>query len=411
MSMPTTKRKIAVVTGTRAEYGLLYWILRKIQEDSDLGLQLVVSGMHLSPEFGLTVREIETDGFPISEKVEMLLSSDTEVGLSTSMGLGIMGFASAFSRLRPDILVLLGDRFEVLAAATAAVVARIPIAHIHGGESSEGAIDEAFRHAVTKMSHIHFPAADLYARRIRQMGEDPGKIFTYGAPGLDHICLTPLAERKELEKELRIDLTKGLAVVTYHPVTLEFSTARQHMANLLAAVRGRDLTLVFTYANADTGGRVINQMIEEFVANEPQAHAFPSLGQRRYLGLLRIADVMVGNSSSGITEAPSFKLPVVNIGDRQRGRMRAANVIDCGIEQHEIAQALDQALRKDFKERLSHLVNPYGSGQASARIVAVLKGVSIGEKLLKKKFMDIGDASAPDKVFGAIQDVPYGEAI
>ena len=384
-----TKRKIAVVTGTRAEYGLLYWILQKTHGDPDLILQLVVTGMHLSPEFGLTVKEIEADGFPISERVEMLLSSDTEVGLSTSMGLGIMGFASAFSRLRPDILVLLGDRFEALAAAAAAVVARIPIAHIHGGESSEGAIDEAFRHAVTKMSHIHFPAVDLYARRIRQMGEDPEKIFTLGAPGLDHIYLTHLPEREDLQSELGIDLTKGVALITYHAVTLEFSTARQHMANLLAAIGGRDLTLVFTYANADTGGRVINQMIEEFVKNEPHAYAFPSLGQRRYLGLLRIADVMVGNSSSGIIEAPSFKLPVVNIGDRQRGRVRAANVIDCGVQQQEISKALDQALSREFRESLKDLVNPYRRGRTSSQIVSVLKEIQLGEALIKKRFQDL----------------------
>jgi UDP-hydrolysing UDP-N-acetyl-D-glucosamine 2-epimerase len=384
-----TKRKIAVVTGTRAEYGLLYWILQKTHGDPDLILQLVVTGMHLSPEFGLTVKEIEADGFPISERVEMLLSSDTEVGLSTSMGLGIMGFASAFSRLRPDILVLLGDRFEILAAATAAVVARIPIAHIHGGESSEGAIDEAFRHAVTKMSHIHFPAVDLYARRIRQMGEDPEKIFTLGAPGLDHIYLTHLPEREDLQSELGIDLTKGVALITYHAVTLEFSTARQHMANLLAAIGGRDLTLVFTYANADTGGRVINQMIEEFVKNEPHAYAFPSLGQRRYLGLLRMADVMVGNSSSGIIEAPSFKLPVVNIGDRQRGRVRAANVIDCGVQRQEISMALDQALSREFRESLKDLVNPYRRGRTSSQIVSVLKEIELGEALIKKRFQDL----------------------
>jgi UDP-hydrolysing UDP-N-acetyl-D-glucosamine 2-epimerase len=389
----TRKRKIAVVTGTRAEYGLLYWVLQKIHGDPELILQLVVSGMHLSPEFGLTVKEIEADGFPISEKVEMLLSSDTEVAVSTSIGLGVMGFASAFSRLKPDILVLLGDRFEVLAAATAAMVARIPIAHIHGGESTEGLIDEPIRHAVTKMSHIHFPAVDLYAKRIRQMGEDPEKIFILGAPGLDHIYLTPLPERKDLQKELGIDLTPRVAVITYHPVTLEFSTARQHTANLFTAIQGRDLTLVFTYANADTGGRVINQMIAEFVKNEPHAYAFPNLGQRRYLGLLRMADVMVGNSSSGIIEAPSFKLPVVNIGDRQRGRVRAANVIDCGVEQPEISRALDQALSKEFRDSLKGLINPYGTGQVSSQIVSKLKQIPLGEELLKKRFKDWSCAS------------------
>ena len=377
-----------MVTGTRADYGLLYWVLEKIHGDPELVLQLVVTGMHLSPEFGLTVKEIEADGFPIAERVEMLLSSDTEVGVSTSIGLGVMGFAKAFNRLQPDILVLLGDRFEILAAATAATVARIPIAHIHGGESTEGLIDEPIRHAVTKMSHIHFPAADLYAKRIRQMGEDPEKIFTFGAPGLDHIYLTDLPERQALQSGLGIDLTQGVAVITYHPVTLEFSTAREHMGNLLGALRNRDLTLVFTYANADTGGRVINQMIEAFVKNEAHAYAFPSLGQRVYLGLLRIADAMVGNSSSGIIEAPSFELPVVNIGDRQRGRVKAANVIDCGVEQPEISGALDQALRKGFKDSLKGLINPYGTGQTSSRIVSTLKQIRLGEELLKKRFTD-----------------------
>lgn len=382
------KRKIAVVTGTRADYGLLYWILQKIHGDPELILQLVVTGMHLSPEFGLTVKEIEADGFPIAERVEMLLSSDTEVGVATSIGLGAMGFAKAFNRLQPDILVLLGDRFEILAAATAAMVARIPIAHIHGGESTEGLIDEPIRHAVTKMSHIHFPAADLYAKRIRQMGEDPEKIFTFGAPGLDHIYLTHLTDRRDLQCGLGIDLTKGVAVITYHPVTLEFSTAREHMGNLLGAIRNRDLTLVFTYANADTGGRVINQMIEAFVKDEPHAYAFPSLGQRVYLGLLRIAGVMIGNSSSGIIEAPSFELPVVNIGDRQRGRVKAANVIDCGVEQQEISRALDQALSKEFRDSLKGLINPYGTGQTSSQIVSTLKQIRLGEELLKKRFKD-----------------------
>ena len=382
------KRKIAVVTGTRADYGLLYWVLQKIQGDPELILQLVVTGMHLSPEFGLTVKEIEADGFPIAERVERLLSSDTEVGVATSIGLGAMGFAKAFNRLQPDILVLLGDRFEILAAATAAMVARIPIAHIHGGESTEGLIDEPIRHAVTKMSHIHFPAADLYAKRIRQMGEDPEKIFTFGAPGLDHIYLTHLPDRQDLQSGLGIDLTKGVAVITYHPVTLEFSTAREHMGNLLGAIRNRDLTLVFTYANADTGVRVINQMIEAFVKDEPHAYAFPSLGHRVYLGLLRIADVIIGNSSSGIIEAPSFELPVVNIGDRQRGRVKAANVIDCGVEQQEISGALDQALRRGFRDSLKGLINPYGTGQASSQIVSTLKQIRLGEELLKKRFRD-----------------------
>lgn len=387
--MNDSKRKIAVVTGTRAEYGLLYWIIKEIHEDPDLILRLVVTSMHLSPEFGLTYQEIEADGFTIDERVEMLLSSDTEVGISTSIGLGTIGFANAFERLKPDILVVLGDRFEILAAATAAVIARIPIAHVHGGEATEGVIDEQIRHAVTKMSHIHFPATDMYAGRIRQMGEDPDRIFTFGSPGLDSIYRLKLPEHNELAKELGIEFGGKVAVITYHPVTLEEHTAKQDMRNLLAALVNRDITLVFTYANADTGGRVINQMISDFVKSESNAYAFTSLGQRRYLGLLSIADVMVGNSSSGIVEAPSFKLPVVNIGDRQRGRVRTTNVIDCGVEQQEIAMALDQALRKEFRESLKNLVNPYSQSQASSRIVATLKEISLDEKLLKKKFREL----------------------
>ena len=387
--MTDSKRKIAVVTGTRAEYGLLYWIIKEIHDDPDLILQLVVTGMHLSPEFGLTYQEIEADGFTIDERVEMLLSSDTEVGISTSIGLGTIGFAKVFERRKPDILVVLGDRFETLAAATAAVIARIPVAHIHGGEATEGLIDEPIRHAVTKMSHIHFPATDLYARRIRQMGEDPASIFNFGAPGLDSIYRLKLPEQNEISKELGIEFGEKVAVITYHPVTLEEHTAKQDMSNMLAALGGKDLTLVFTYANADTGGRVINQMISEFVESRPNAYAFTSLGQRRYLGLLSIADVMVGNSSSGIVEAPSFKLPVVNIGDRQRGRVRAANIIDCGAEQQEIDEALDRALSKEFRGSLRNIVNPYGEGQASSRIVTTLKEIHLGEELLKKKFRDL----------------------
>jgi GDP/UDP-N,N'-diacetylbacillosamine 2-epimerase (hydrolysing) len=386
------KRKIAVVTGTRAEYGHLYWIMKEVQEAPALDLLLIVTGMHLSPEFGLTVKEIEADGFPIQERVEMLLSSDSEVGISSSMGVGIIGFARAFERLKPEILILLGDRFEALAAAAAAVVARIPIAHIHGGESTEGLIDEPFRHAITKMSHIHFPATEFYGGRIRQMGEDPGKIFPLGAPGLDHISRGNLPDRETILAELGIDLavqlSKDIAVVTYHPVTLEFSTGQDQMANLLAALRGRGLTLVFTYANADTGGRVINRMIDNFIKTEPQAYAFPNLGQRRYLGLLRAASVVVGNSSSGLIEASALKIPAVNIGDRQRGRVRAANVLDCGVHPKEIGEALDQALRPGFRESLRDMVSPYGGGNASSRIVSILKDIPLGEGILKKRFWD-----------------------
>jgi UDP-hydrolysing UDP-N-acetyl-D-glucosamine 2-epimerase len=386
--MNSSKRKIAIVTGTRAEYGHLYWIIHEVWNDPDLVLQLIVCGMHLSPEFGLTVREIEADGFPIAEKVEMLLSSDSEVGVSISIGLGIIGFAKAFDRLKPDILVLLGDRFEILAAASAAMVARIPIAHIHGGESTEGAIDEAIRHAVTKMSHIHFPATECYGRRIAQMGEDPERIFPYGAPGLDHIAKGNLPPRREILGELGIPPTERVALVTYHPVTLEPSTARRHMENLWEALQGFDLRFVFTYANADPGGREINRMIEDFISRSSKFLAAPSLGQRRYLGMMKNAEVVIGNSSSGIIEASALRIPAVNIGDRQRGRVRGANVIDCGIESDEIRRALDWALNPGFRKSLENMASPYGQGEVSRKIVDTLKRIPLSEELLKKRFWD-----------------------
>ena len=387
--MKDSKRKIAVVTGTRAEYGLLYWIIKEIDSSPDLILQLIVTGMHLSPDFGLTYQEIEKDGFQITEKVEMLLSSDTEVGISTSIGLGIIGFSKVFDKLKPDIILVLGDRFEILSVATAAVIARIPVAHIHGGEATEGLIDEPIRHAVTKMSHIHFPATEFYASRIRQMGENTENIFTYGAPGLDNVYRLKLPGIEELSKELKIDFGKKVAVITYHPVTLENHLAEQHMRNILSVLSERDLTLVFTYANADTGGRVINLMISDFVKSRSNAYAFTNLGRLKYLGLLNIADVMIGNSSSGIIEAPSFKLPVVNVGDRQRGRVKSSNIIDCGVEQKEIALALDQALNNGFRESLENLNNPYGKGDTSSKIVATLKSIRLDGELIKKKFKDL----------------------
>lgn len=386
--MNSSKRKIAIVTGTRAEYGHLFWVIHEVHEDPDLILQLIVCGMHLSPEFGLTVKEIESDGFPIAEKVEMLLSSDSEVGVSNSIGLGVIGFAKAFDQLKPDILVLLGDRFEILAAATAAMVARIPIAHIHGGESTEGLIDEAIRHAVTKMSHIHFPATDFYGQRIAQMGEDPQRIFPYGAPGLDHIERGDLPGRKEILSEMGIPANDQLALVTYHPVTLESSAARRHMENLWEGLQGFELHFVFTYANADPGGREINRMIEHFISRSSKFHAVPSLGQRRYLALMKHAEVVIGNSSSGIIEASALRIPAINIGDRQRGRIRGANVIDCGLEPGEIRKALDRALSPAFRKSLEKMVSPYGQGGVSRKIVDTLKRIPLGEELLKKRFCD-----------------------
>ncbi len=388
MKSRNSKRRIAVVTGSRAEYGLMYWIIRGIHGDADLNLRLIVTGMHLSPEFGLTYREIESDGFPVYEKVEMLLSSDTEVGVSQSIGLGIIGFSNSLARLKPDIMLILGDRFEILAAAVAAHIARIPLAHIHGGEVTEGSADEAVRHSITKMSHIHFPATEVYARRIRQMGEDPERIFNFGSPAVDNILRMDLPGREELSRDLGVELGERVAVITYHPVSLEEHTFEKQMKNILKALETKDMTLVFTYANADAGGRVINRMIQDFMKTRPDAYSFTSLGRRRYLGLLSIADLMVGNSSSGIIEAPSFGLPVVNIGDRQRGRVRAGNVIDCGTDPEEISRALGRALNKEFRDSLKDLISPYGTGNTSNRIIQVLKEINLGDELIKKDFKD-----------------------
>jgi UDP-N-acetylglucosamine 2-epimerase (non-hydrolysing)/GDP/UDP-N,N'-diacetylbacillosamine 2-epimerase (hydrolysing) len=317
------KRKICIVTGTRAEYGLLYWLMKEIQGDPDLELQTIATGMHLSPEFGLTYKKIEEDGFTINEKVEMLLSSDTPVGIAKSVGLGVIGFADALARQKPDIMVVLGDRFEILAAAQAAMIARIPIAHIHGGETTEGAIDEAIRHAVTKMAHFHFTAAEPYRRRIVQLGEAPERVMNYGAPGLDNIKKLKLLNRAAFEKAIKFSLGKMSFLVTYHPVTLSAANPDQSFKELTNALdQFPEAKIIFTKANADTAGRIINYNIEKYVKQNPQrAKVFTSMGQLLYLSAIKNMDIVIGNSSSGITEAPSFCKPTVNIGQRQRGRL------------------------------------------------------------------------------------------
>ncbi|OGL46808.1 MAG: UDP-N-acetyl-D-glucosamine 2-epimerase, UDP-hydrolysing [Candidatus Schekmanbacteria bacterium RBG_16_38_10] len=384
-------RKIAVVTGTRAEYGLLYWIIKGIHEDTELELQLIVTGMHLSPEFGLTVKEIEKDGFPIAERVEMLLSSDTETAVATSMGLGMIGFAKAYEHLRPDILVVLGDRFEILSAVASAVPFRIPVAHIHGGESTEGAMDELFRHAITKMSHIHFTATDVYSDRIIQMGEAPQNVYCFGAPGIDNISRFKLLDKHTLSIELGLPGKRPWGVVTFHPSTLEKDKADPQMNEILKAVRTfSDIFWIFTLPNADVESTVIIRKVKDFVQkNSDSSVLFSSVGQLNYLSLLKHAALMVGNSSSGIIEAPSFALSVVNIGDRQRGRVRASNVIDVfTCQESEIVAAIRRALSEEFKSILKGLKNPYGTGDASEKIVDVLKKHSLLNSI-KKTFVKI----------------------
>lgn len=382
------RRKICVVTGSRAEYGLLYWLLKDITEDPALELEVVATGMHLSPEFGLTYGQIEADGFVIHAKVEMLLSADTPVAVTKSLGLGVIGFADAFARLSPDIVVVLGDRFEILAAAQAAMLARVPLAHIHGGETSEGAYDECIRHAITKMAHWHFVAAEPYRQRVVQLGEAPQRVFNVGAPGLDHLQRTQLLSRNELERSLDMQLQAPLLLVTYHPVTLGSQPPETAMEELLAALREfNDASIVFTYPNADTGGRALRQIIERFVADNPQRmRGYVSLGQQRYLSLLGLADVVIGNSSSGIIEAPALRTATVNIGDRQKGRLKASSIIDAAEQREQIVVAIRTALSSEFRARLTQTKSHYGVGNASASMVRQLKA-ALPE--IQKPFFDI----------------------
>lgn len=382
-------RRVCIVTGTRAEYGLLRWVIQGVREAPGLTLQLLVTGTHLSPEFGLTYREIEADGFAIDARVEMLVSADTATGTAKSMGLGLIGLGDAFDRLQPHLVVLLGDRFEVLAAASAALVAGIPVAHLHGGETTEGAFDEAIRHAVTKMSHLHFVAAEDYRRRVIQLGEQPDRVHLVGGLGIDAILRTPLLDRQALEASLGVPLADRNLLVTFHPVTLEQQSSEQQMAELLAALEPLDDTrLIFTMPNADTGSRVLRQMVDAFVATHPNASAYASLGQLRYLSCLKLVDGVVGNSSSGLAEAPSLGVGTVNIGDRQRGRLKADSVIDCQPERSAILAAIRRLHDPDFRRVVAGAVNPYGHGGASEKIVQVLQNVPL-EGIVKKSFHNL----------------------
>jgi len=381
-------KKICVVTGTRAEYGLLRWVMESIRQSPELELQLIATGMHLSPEFGMTVEAIEADGFKIDRMVEMLLSSDTEVGVTKSMGLGMIGFADALAELKPNLMLVLGDRYEIFAAAASAMIARIPIAHLHGGEATEGLIDEPIRHSITKMSHLHFVAAEEYRRRVIQLGEQPENVFNVGGLGIDNILRLKLLARDELEEALNFKLRKRNLLITFHPVTLEQNTSAQQMDELLAALAElKDTGLVFTMPNADTEGRVLFDKIKEFCAEHPQARAYSSLGQLRYLSCIQHVDGVVGNSSSGLAEVPSFKKGTINIGDRQRGRLKAASVIDCLPDHDSISKAFEQLYSSEFQKLLTTVENPYGNGGASNAVVQKLESLTL-DSLLKKSFCD-----------------------
>lgn len=384
------KRKICIVTGTRAEFGLMQWLMHEIQEDSDLELQIIATGMHLSPEFGQTYKSIEDRGFPISKKVEVLLSSDSSIGISKSMGLGMISFAEAYAELEPDVIVVLGDRFEIFSAVSAATIARIPIAHLHGGEATEGLIDEPIRHSITKMSHLHFTATEAYAQRVRQLGEQPDRVFHTGTPGLDNISRLKLLNREAFEKSIDFALGKQNILVTFHPVTLESKTATTQFAELLQALDMLpEAHVIFTMPNADTDGRIIMKMINDYVAeNKKRVKAFTSLGQLRYLSAFKHVDVVLGNSSSGLIEAPSFGIPTVNIGDRQKGRIKAETVIDCGPITASISNALHKAFSKEFRKSIKGLENPYGKGGASLKIKEILKTYPL-KGIVKKAFYDL----------------------
>ena len=382
-------KKICVVTGTRAEYGLLYWLMKGIQADPDLDLQLIVTGMHLSPEFGLTYEEIEKE-FKINKKIEMLLSSDTAIGISKSVGLAQISLAESFEDLQPDLVIVLGDRYEIFAASSAAMIARIPIAHIHGGETTEGAFDEAIRHSITKMSHLHFTATEQYRNRVIQLGEAPERVFNVGGMGIENIKRLKLLDKEEFQRSIDFKLAEKNLLITFHPVTLEKSTARQQFIELLEALDELDDThLIFTKANSDTDGRIINKLIDEYAnANPFKAKAFTSLGQLRYLSALQFMDAVVGNSSSGLAEAPSFKIATVNIGDRQKGRIKATSVIDCDPDKASITKSLKEVYTLEMKKILEQSENPYGDGLASLEIINIIKKTNI-DNLLKKKFYDL----------------------
>lgn len=383
-------RKVCIVTGGRAEYGLLYGLMKEIEVANDLELQIIATGMHLSPEFDITYLQIEKDGFTINRKVEMLLSSDTPIGISKSMGLGMIGFADALDDLRPDLLVVLGDRFEIFSVVSTALIAKIPVAHLHGGEVTQGAFDEAMRHSITKMSHLHFTATESYRNRVIQMGEDPDRVFNVGALGVENIKRLELLPKEALEESIIFKFGKRNLLVTFHPVTLEHSTTRRQFSNLLQALDElQETSLIFTKTNSDTDGRIINRMIDDYVVAFPErVVAFTNLGQIRYLSVMQFVDGVVGNSSSGIIEAPSFGIGTVNIGNRQSGRIKADSVIDCDPSVNSIKKAISELYKTEHISKSKMRVNPYYKAGTAVKIVNIIRE-NIGMLSVIKEFCDI----------------------
>jgi GDP/UDP-N,N'-diacetylbacillosamine 2-epimerase (hydrolysing) len=389
------KRRIAVVSVGRSDYGLYFPVLRAIEADDECELLLIASAGHLSSLHGNTLEETKKDGIAIAESVRMLLADDSREAVAMSAGLGVYGFAGAYQRLRPDIVLLLGDRIEMLAAAVAALPMQILVGHIHGGELTQGAIDDSARHAITKLSHLHFAAAAPYARRIEQMGEEPERVFLTGSPAVDSVKLEPVISKEELEKEFDLDLSKTL-LVTYHPVTLDVQPVKESIESLLAALEKFNCGMIVTYPNADAGFATIIENLRLFAQKNSHVRLVTNLGRRKYLSLQRYVAAMVGNSSSGILEASVLRVPVVNIGDRQQGRLRPRNVIDTPAEQGAIEAAIQRALSPDFRSGLANMKNPYGNGDASKKIVEILKSVPLDGTALKKRFRDLAwTASTP----------------
>lgn len=381
------KKKICIATGTRAEYGLLNPLMSLIKKDKSFELQIIATAMHLSPEFGMTINEIVKDGYKINEKIEMLLSADTDTAVVKAMGLAMITASDAFKRLKPDLLIILGDRFEMMALATSAYLMNIPIAHIAGGETTEGAFDEGIRHSITKMSSLHFAATDIYKKRIIQLGENPKSVFNVGAIGLDNIKNMKLFSRKELEKDLKLSFDRKTALVTFHPVTLEKESPQKQFLQVLNALeKFPDLILIFTMPNSDTGGREIIEMVKKFTSKRSNAYAFTNLGQKRYLSMLKQVDLVIGNSSSGIVEVPFMGISTINIGDRQKGRIMNESIINASCETDAIAAAIKIALSK--KRSSGKIKNPYGNGTAAMQMLQVIRK-NINNISTKKKFYDI----------------------
>ncbi|MBU3190619.1 UDP-N-acetylglucosamine 2-epimerase [Clostridium bowmanii] len=380
-------RKIAVVTGTRAEYGLLKNTLNKIKENSNLELQLIVTGTHLSDNFGYTINEILEDGFKVDETLPIIMETSSKGTMAKEMGLLMIQLSQAFERLKPDILLVLGDRYELFAAVSTAMTMNIPIAHISGGEITEGAIDGQIRNAITKMAHIHFPGAKVYSENIISMGEEAWRVFDIGDPGIENIKLTNFLSREELKRQLNVIIDKDTILVTYHPVTLEMDDLSYQIESLIKALNIVNKKMIITYPNADNGGNYIIKKLEEFAKLNSNVHLFKSLGVLRYLSIMKLCCTVIGNSSSALVEAPYLKIPVVNIGNRQKGRLMADNIISCSNNYEDIIKAITKSLSYEFKEKVQFTKSLYGDGDTSGKIVSVIENIEIDDKLIKKKLI------------------------